>query len=62
MCKNAYEQLSKRTGKIMVFCRLRDDCKEYTSEMMKLCVAQKFCSDKDKYVPHGQEQMCKYYK
>lgn len=61
MCKNCYEKYVERSGKIMLFCTLRDKDKECTSEMMKLCCCQRFCSDKDKYIPHKQKEGCKYY-
>lgn len=61
MCKNCYEKFVERSGKIMLFCKLLDVDKEAKTEMMKLCIFQRFCSDKDKYIPHQQKEGCKYY-
>ena len=57
MCKNAYEQVSDRTGKIMIFCKLMGN----DANLSQLCVSQKFCTDKDRYVEIDQERDCKYY-
>lgn len=58
MCKDAYEQVSKRTGKIMIFCkRMGND-----TSLSNICTGQKFCKDKDRYVEINQKQNCKYYK
>ena len=59
MCKNAYEEYIGRSGKIMILCKLR--ITNTSSDMEKLCVSQRFCSDKDKYIPHQQKEGCKYY-
>ena len=61
MCKNCYEKFVERSRKIMLFCKLLDSDKEAKTEMMKLCICQRFCSDKDKYIPHQQKEGCKYY-
>ena len=61
MCKNAYEEYIERSGKIMLFCKLLDADKEVKTEMMKLCICQRFCSDKDKYIPYQQKEGCKNY-
>ena len=61
MCKNCYEKFVKRSGKIMLFCKLLDSDKEVKTEMMKLCICQRFCSDKDKYIPYQQKDGCKNY-
>lgn len=60
LCKKCYEKLLERSGKIMLFCKLKDD-EPNLSEMLKLCICQRFCSDKDKYIPHKQRERCKYY-
>lgn len=57
MCKNAYEQQSERTGKIMIFCHLMGD----EAALSQLCVSQKFCADKDRYVEINQKKDCKYF-
>ena len=57
MCVNAYESLCERTGKIMVFCRLKGV--EQTLE--HICISQKFCGKEDKYVPLNQKRDCKFY-
>jgi len=61
MCENAYEQVSERTGKIMIFCNLKNNGEKVRNEMMKLCICQRFCPDKDKYIPHQQKEQCKFY-
>ena len=58
MCKNAYEQISQRTGKTMIFCKLS----ESEDEISQLCVGQRYCSKKDKYIEHNQKENCKRYK
>lgn len=58
MCNKCYEKLAERTEKIMLFCKLKEDNK---NELLRLCSCQRFCSDEDKYIPHKQEQGCKYY-
>ena len=57
MCKYAYEKMSDRTHKIMIFCRMNDK----KTGLGGLCVSQKFCSNKDKYVPINQKRDCKYF-
>ena len=57
MCKNAYEQVSERTGKIMIFCKLMGE----DASLSQLCVSQKFCQDKDRYVEVDQKRDCKYF-
>lgn len=57
MCKNAYEKMSERTGKIMIYCKLQKGDDDF-----KLCVSQRFCKDKDKYIPNDQKGFCKLYK
>ena len=59
MCRNAYEEYVERSGKVMILCKLR--ITNTSSDMEKLCVCQRFCSDKDKYIPHQQKEGCKYY-
>ena len=58
MCKNSYEQKSDRTEKVMIFCNRMG--KEGTLD--QLCISQKFCLDKDRYVEIDQKRDCKYYK
>lgn len=60
MCKNCYEKYCERSKKVMLFCRLLD-AKQSKNEMMKLCIRQRFCSDKDKYIPYQQQEGCKDY-
>jgi len=61
MCNNCYEKFVNRSGKIMLFCKLRDKDSEAKTEMKELCICQRFCSDKDKYIPNHQKEECKYY-
>ena len=58
MCKNAYEEYIERSGKIMLFCKLLDADKEVKTEMMKLCICQRFWSDKDQYITYKQKEGC----
>ena len=57
MCKNAYENLSNTTNKVMIYCHL-NDCE--TNEMLKLCCKIRFCDEKDKYIFHNEKE-CKRY-
>lgn len=61
MCKNAYEQVSERTGKIMLFCNILESEEKVKTELEKLCMCQRFCLDKDKYIPYQQKERCKNY-
>ena len=61
MCKNCYEKFVERSGKVMLFCKLLEADNEIKTEMMKLCIRQRFCSDKDKYIPYQQKEGCKKY-
>ncbi|MEZ3425597.1 MAG: hypothetical protein K1W39_18165 [Lachnospiraceae bacterium] len=61
MCNNCYEHFSKRSNKIMLFCKLKEHEKT-SNEMLKLCICQRFCNDKDKYIPYNQKEGCRYYK
>lgn len=57
MCKNSYELKSDRTEKVMIFCsRMGKD-----GTLDQLCISQKFCPDKDRYVEIDQKRDCKYY-
>ena len=57
MCKHAYEQISERTKKRMIFCKLMGN----DGNMSQLCVGQRFCNEKDKYVECNQKKNCKNY-
>lgn len=46
-----------KNNKIMLFCKL----KALDNDLLNICVGQKFCEKKGKYVPHNQEKNCKYY-
>ena len=61
MCKNCYEKFVERSGKIMLICRLMEESKVENTDMTKLCICQRFCSDKDKYIPYQQKEGCKNY-
>lgn len=58
MCKNCYEQYVERTGRNMLFCKKLE---LKTEEFERLCVAQRYCSDRDKYIPFKQNERCKNY-
>lgn len=57
MCKNAYEKLSNRTKKLMIFCKL----KGLNSSLDELCISQRYCPNKDKYIEIDQKRDCKFY-
>lgn len=57
MCKSAYEQLSERTGKVMIFCKKLGN----NGSLSELCISQRFCKDKDRYIVLNQKRDCKYY-
>ncbi len=57
MCKNAYEKISERTHKMMIFCKLLGE----EGGIDQLCISQKFCQDKDRYVEINQKKDCKKY-
>lgn len=61
MCKNNYEKFVARSGKVMLFCRLLDKDTASKNDMSKLCICQRFCSDKNKYIPYQQKEGCKHY-
>ena len=61
MCKNCYEKYVDRTGKEMLFCKLRINENASHDSMFNLCICQRYCSDKEKYIPHNQRENCKYY-
>ena len=56
MCKYSFEKISERTGKSMIYCKLQNE-----NNGMKLCISQRFCKDKDKYIPHEQRNYCKFF-
>ena len=56
-CKNAYEQVSARTKKTMIFCKL----KGMDGLISQLCVAQRYCNTKDRYIVTDQKNSCKEY-
>ena len=58
MCKFAYIQFNERTGKDMIFCM----CEKNQLNSQNLCLCQRFCPDKSRYIPHNQDMMhCKFY-
>ena len=58
MCKNAYEQISNNTMKTIIFCKLMGD----DGQLDQICISQKFCREKDRYVELNQKRDCKYFK
>ena len=58
MCKHCYEKLISRTGRVMLVCELLENNE---SEIDSLCACQRYCSDKDKYIPYNQNKGCKKY-
>lgn len=59
MCKNSYEKFIERTGKIMIMCKFLEN--KSGTDLSKLCICQRFCNEKDKYIPHHQKEGCKKY-
>ncbi len=57
MCKYEYEKKSEKTNTVMIFCKLKNN----DNEMLNICVSQKYCGKKNKYVSHNQEKNCKFY-
>ena len=57
MCKYAYEQLSERTKKIMIFCKLMGN----DASLGQLCISQRFCPDQNRYIEIDQQRDCKKY-
>ncbi len=57
MCKFAYEKTSALTGKSMIFCKFKSNEKS----LSQLCISQRFCPEKDKYIEINQKLECKNY-
>lgn len=58
MCTNAYKQISERTGKKMIFCKLRGN----DGLLSQICISQRFCQEKDEYVESDHpRKVCKNY-
>lgn len=58
MCKNSYEKISDRTNKNMLFCKLLG----VDGSLSQLCISQRFCQKKDKYIEsENPQKTCKYY-
>ena len=57
LCKNAYEKKSERTKKNMILCKLKGE----NADLSQLCISQRFCAEKGKYIPNDQKRNCKYY-
>lgn len=58
MCKNSYELISERTGKKMIFCKLLG----IDGSLNQLCISQRFCAKKDRYIESNPRKYCKNYK
>ena len=58
MCKSSYQQMSVNSKKLMIFCHLKD---AESNELLRLCACQRYCNNKDEYIPHNQKENCKYY-
>ena len=48
-----------RTERIMLMCELREN--NNVSDLEKLCICQRYCSDENKYIPYKQAECCKNY-
>lgn len=55
-CEHAYEKLCDRTGKNMIFCRLKKNSENFQN----ICINQRFCQKLDKYV-QSERITCKDY-
>ena len=53
-----YEKLADKTGVNMLFCHDKDD---EDGELLQLCICQRYCDQKEKYIPYNQKQGCKSY-
>ncbi len=58
MCKQCYEEYIERSGKTMLLCEIKS---KEESGLARLCICQRFCPDRDKYIPHQQREQCKYF-
>lgn len=58
MCIYAEERISDRTKKIMIFCKRKG--KDGTLD--QLCISQRFCPQKDRYIEANQSKNCKFCK
>ena len=57
MCKNSYEKISDSTKKMMIFCKLLGT----DGSLTQLCISQRYCSNRDRYVEINQKKDCKKY-
>lgn len=58
MCNNCYEKFVERSGKVMLLCHMKDN---ESTDLLKICNCQRYCSGQDKYIPHKQKEGCKLY-
>lgn len=58
MCIYAYEKISDQTKKRMIFCRLLG----IGGSLAQLCISQRYCPEKDRYIEINQKKDCKNYK
>lgn len=59
MCGHCYEQIWEQSKKQMLFCRLKT---EEPAAAQRLCPCQRFCPDRDKFIPFKQEENCRQYR
>ncbi len=57
MCKNSYEKISQRTKKPMLFCKLFGE----DGALSQLCINQRYCPRKARYIEIGKKEICKKY-
>lgn len=57
MCIHCIEKYVERTERIMLFC----DKKQTDDLLANLCICQRYCSEKDRYIPYRQKEQCKEY-
>lgn len=57
MCKYSYSEFSERTKRDMLYCSNPD----FKPSSERLCLCQRYCPDKARYIPHNQDKLhCKY--
>ena len=59
MCKHCCEEYIPRTECEMLICKLLKE--QGRTDIETLCICQRYCSEKNKYIPYNQEQGCKNY-
>nr|DAZ84242.1 MAG TPA: hypothetical protein [Caudoviricetes sp.] len=61
MCKHCYEKFISRTGRKMLICQLLENQEHTASDLSNLCLCQRYCNDKNQYIPYNQKSGCKNF-